>query len=221
LQENQEAVMELDLGQWIIISICAVLIGGYIYGYYYNRRKAENISVWLKAGLEKWGKVSAGKPLGGLSSGGRLYADQTAEPFQRIEAIFLLEPRENLIFWLFHRLQGRRDELVLKISLRAAPEQEVEAARRGDREFASRLAKASKKPFKKADSPQGFEMAYRSGKGTRAVESIRAFLEQYDRAIFRLTLRRESPHLFLRTYLPLIQAESAEKFFSALSDLGR
>ena len=35
--------MELNLGQWVVIGVCAILILGYIRGYYYNRQRAGQI----------------------------------------------------------------------------------------------------------------------------------------------------------------------------------
>jgi len=52
----------------------------------------------LRPGLEKWGKVTAGEKLARMATGGRLAVSQSMAPFWRIEAIYLLEPRENLLF---------------------------------------------------------------------------------------------------------------------------
>ena len=98
--------MELDMGQWVVIGICAFLIIGYIRGFYYNRQRAGQILAWLHEGLKTLGMVSAGEKLPGMATGGRLEVKQAAPPFRRAEAVYLLSPRENPLFWLFHRLQG-------------------------------------------------------------------------------------------------------------------
>lgn len=182
--------MNLDIGEWIVIGVCAILILGYIGGYYYNRRRAEQILAWLRPGLESLGKVGSGERLGSLVTGGRLIVLEPELPFQRFEAIYLLEPRENLLFWLFYRLQGRRDELVLKISLLKSPKVEIELKKRGRRGF----------------TPQA----------ENGNERLEAFMEQYGRAIFHLALRHEEPHLFVRAYLPELLTKRAEAFFAAL-----
>ncbi|NMC11323.1 MAG: hypothetical protein GYA34_00400 [Chloroflexi bacterium] len=51
--------MQLDLGQWIVIGICAILIAGYAYGYFTNRRLAQRVVAWLHNGLSRWGRVTA------------------------------------------------------------------------------------------------------------------------------------------------------------------
>lgn len=210
--------MQLDAGQWVVIGACAVLIVGYAGGYYYNRRMAEQVLAWLKRGMEQWGRVTPGERLGGLATGGRLSVNAASQPFQRIEAFFLLEPRENLIFWLFDRLRGRQDELILKITLRAAPGKQslVEAGRRRDRDFRQAVEK-EKSPIRES-AIYGLEIVH-WGKKSQAGERTRPFLEQYGRSVMRLSIRRQSPHVFLRARLKPLLNRPAEDFFSALHDL--
>jgi hypothetical protein len=212
--------MKLDLGQWITIGICAILILGYIRGYYKNRKKALQISEWLQNGLTEWGQVTPGERLPGLVTGGRLDVNQATEPFQRIEAIFLLEPRENLLFWLFGHLLGKRDELILKINLRSQPEHEVEMGRRGDRDFSRRLTTVGKK-LEVTSGPHGLQIARRSKKNSGLDDRFDTFVNQYGQAIVRFFLRRGQPHLFVRVYLPTLQTKPAGEFLSALQNLAK
>jgi len=208
--------MELGIGEWAVISVCAILILGYVRGYYYNRQKAEQILAWLQPGLEKLGKVEPGERLAGLATGGRLQVKQAIEPFRRVEAIFILAPRENLIFWLFHHLLGRNDELALKISLRTQPSTEIEVARRGDREFARIVSGGEKKTFTRLSGLPKYEAAYR---GKSNADQLKTFLERYGKVVFRLSLRREQQHLFVRAYLPHLQTKPAEAFITSLKAL--
>ena len=125
--------MQLNLGQWVVIGVCSVLILGYILGYFYNRQRAERIFKWLRDGLSSLGEVSLGAKLPGMATGGRLEVSQPAAPLKRVEVVYLLAPRENLIFMLFHTLQGRGDELIVWVNFQSKPEQSVEVARKGDR----------------------------------------------------------------------------------------
>jgi hypothetical protein len=54
-----------------------------------------------------------------------------------------------------------------------------------------------------------------------APEKIQAFLECYGKAVFRFWLRRDTPHLFLRAYLPGLEGAPAEVFLSAILELSR
>ncbi len=210
--------MELDLGQWVVIGVSAILIFGYILGYYNNRQRAAQISAWLRKGLQQYGHVSPGEPLRGMATGGQMVIQKASSPFRRIEAAFLLEPRENLLFWLFHRLQRRRDELVLWISLRTRPTWEIEAARPGESGFKAKLARGGEKPFVEEKGPGGVRIAWRDGQGKTSIDALRPFLERYGKAVVRLSVRHRIPHIFLRLYLPLLE-EAPETFFRSLQEL--
>ena len=211
--------MELNLGQWVVIGICAFLILGYIRGFYYNRQQAGKVLTWLQEGLKTFGLVSAGEKLPGMATGGRLEVKRGTAPVRRVEAVYLLAPRENLLFWLFHVLQGKHDELILWITYQSKPEQNVEVARPGDRQFESRLKAPDKKPLTVADGPRGLKLASEQKKGSALEGKVRSLLEQYGSVVYRLALRDNKPHLFLRVDLRVMQLISAPEFFSALRDL--
>ncbi len=185
--------MQLTLSEWLVIGICAILVLGYIFGYYYNRQQAGRIQTWLRSSLEKWGTVSTGEKLPGMVTGGRMIVKKARQPFQQIEAIYLLAPRENLLFWLFQRVQGRGDELVLRISLPQAPKARLEARRKWRSDFTFQ------------------------GQGTE--EKWAPFLVQHGRTYSHLTLRRESPHLIARAYMSELLADSTGAFLASLVDL--
>lgn len=210
--------MDLNLGQWVVIGICAFLILGYIRGFYYNRQRARQIFAWLKEGLETLGPVSAGDKLPGMASGGKLEVKRAAAPIKRVEAVYLLAPRENLLFWLFHLLQGKRDELILWVTYQSKPEQDVEVARPGDRQFENRLKAPDKKPLTVADGPRGLRVASEKRVGA-LVTKVQSLLEQYGSVVYRLALRDNKPHLFLRVNLRVMQIISAPEFFSALREM--
>jgi hypothetical protein len=211
--------MKLNLGQWVVIGICAILILGYIRGYYYNRQRAGQILAWLQEGLKTFGVVSAGEKLPGMATGGRLEVKHAAPPVKRVEAVYLLAPRENLLFWLFHLIQGRRDVLIVWVTYQSKPEQEVEVARRGDRQFESRLKAADKKPLNVADGPRGLLIASEEKKDGTLAGKVQSFLERYGSIVYRLALRDNKPHLFLRANLRVMQSAPAAEFFSTLREL--
>lgn len=210
--------MELNLGQWVVIGISALLIVGYIRGYYYNRQRAGQVLAWLRQGLETLGPVSAGEKLPGMATGGRLEVRRAVAPLRRAEAVYLLAPRENLFFWLFHRLQGKDDELVLWLTFQARPLHEVEVARRGDRLFEKRLQEAGKKPLVVSEGPRGLAVAINAKDGNFG-EKVKSVLERYGSSILRLSVRQNKPHLFLRANLRALQSGLAEELLTALSEL--
>lgn len=213
--------MELNPGQWVVIGISAFLILGYIRGYYYNRQRAGQVLTWLSEGLATLGAVSTGEKLPGMATGGRLEVKHAAAPLKRVEAVYLLAPRENLLFWLFHILQGKRDELILWVTYQFKPGQNIEVARRGDRLFESRLKAEDKKPLVLTDAPQGLLVASEQETGGALPGGAQAFLEQYSPVINRLSLRDNKPHLFLRIDLRAMKFASAPAFFSTLGGFAK
>lgn len=211
--------MELDIGQWLVIILSAVLILGYIRGFYYNRQQGEKTLKWLLEGLKEWGKVAPGEKLPGMVTGGRLIVEPAKAPMRKIEALYLLSPRENPLFWLFHRLQGKQDELIVWVTYFTAPERETEVARQGDRKFASRLKSTDKTALTRVDAPPGLEMAYQAQEGQAAPEKLLSFVERHRRSLLQLSLRGNKPHLFLRMDLRRVREQGAGEFFRELSNL--
>ncbi len=209
--------MKLDLGQWIVIGICALLIISYIRGYIYNRQRARQISTWLQEGLKLWGDVKSGEKLPGMATGGQLEIKQAAAPFRRIEVVYLLAPRENPLFWIFYRLQGKRDELLLWVTFQSKPQQTIEAARPGDRQYENRLKAEDKPALATLAGPRELSIACEDPEG-ELIGKVQAFLQLYQATILRLSLRTNKPHLFLRIDIKISQ-RSATDFFQAVSAL--
>mgnify|MGYP005840767241 CR=1 FL=1 len=210
--------MELNPGQWIVIGISALMIVGYIRGYYDNRRRAMQVLTWLHKGLEMLGPVSAGEKLPGMTTGGRLEVKHAIAPLRRAEAVYLLAPRENLFFWLFHRLQGKSDELILWLTFQSRPTHEVEVARRGDRQFEKRLKEPNRKSLVMTEGPRGLLVAISEQNGNFS-EKVKSVVQRYGPAILRLSVRGYKPHLFLRANLQTLQSDLAEELLTALSEL--
>jgi len=211
--------MQLNTGQWAVIIIAGVLILGYILGYYYNRRHAEQIFRWLKQGLSPLGEVTLGDKLPGMVTGGRLEVNQAAAPIKRLEAVYLLAPRENPLFLLFHLLQRRGDELIVWVTYQSKPEQSVEVARPGDRQFDKRLNDKEKPVLSIVEGVRGLRVAVETQPGSHLADNVQAFISKYPSSIIRLAVRPEKPHLYLRTNLRIMQRTSPEEFFVALGGL--
>ena len=219
--------MELNTGQWVVIILCAVLIIAYIRGFLYNRQQAEQIARWLADGLKEWGEVTPGEKMPGMVTGGRLVVEQAAAPLRKIEALYILAPRDNPLFWLFHRLSGRGDELIVWVTFQHKPDQEIEAARKGDRQFASRLKAKDKPALTLVDAPAGFQMACQARNGTPPADvgaqglrpQLKDFIQRRSSALIRLALRPNKPHLFLRADLRKVRARPARELLQELSEL--
>jgi hypothetical protein len=219
-EKLKEVRMQLNSGQWVVIIVCSVLILGYILGYFYNRQRAERIFTWLKKGLSTLGEVSLGDKLPGMATGGRLEVNQALAPLKRVEAVYLLAPRENLLFWIFHLLQGRGDELIVWINYQSKPEQSVEVARTSDRQFAKRMADIEKPALSSVEGIHGLQIAVEEKSGALLAGKVQSFIKSYPSNVIRLAVRPEKPHLYLRTNLRLMRRITAAELFERLREFG-
>jgi hypothetical protein len=211
--------MQLNTGQWVVLVIAGVLIFGYILGYLYNRQRAERIFNWLRQGLSTLGEVSLGEKLPGMATGGRLEVNQASAPLKRVEAVYLLAPRENLLFLIFHMLQGRGDELIVWVNYQSKPEQSIEVARRGDRQYEKRLKDKEKPALSVVDGVHGLQISVEEKSGALLAGKVRSFISNYPSTVIRLAVRPEKPHLFVRLNLRHLQRIPATELFTALKEL--
>lgn len=209
----------MDIGQWIVIILSAVLGVWYFIGAIINRRRGMQVFNWLRPGMESTGKLSEARWIGSSGSGARLVVTQAQAPFRRLEAIFLLESREILPLWLFNHLRGKRDEIIIKASLRSAPTQELEAARKGEREFQKVVSSDLKKPFELTQSLPGYDIARRGKQNNPGFEQFTAFLQANHPAVWRVSVQRQAPHVIVRANIPDLQKLPAEEFFGSISEL--
>jgi hypothetical protein len=207
-----------DIGQWIVIGLSVFLIAWYIIVANHNRKRGILIYRWLRDGLEKIGRISDMQWIGSSGSGGKIVLNSAEFPFERVEAIFLLESREILPLWLFNLLRNKRDELILKASLRKTPSQEIEVSLTGDRQFSKLLILDNKPPFNLIPAPEGFQIASRGKQHPESLQVLREYLIKEGEATKSLSLQKKAPHLVLRISLSGLKNTPAENYFSSLQN---
>lgn len=209
----------MDTGQQIVIILSIFLAAWYFVFAVINRRRGLGVYAWMRAGLKQLGEISQAAWIGSSGSGGRLVVESPEKPFQRIEAIYLLESREILPLWIFNRLRGKRDQMILKATLRGTPAVEVEAGRAGEREFEGALTRDLKNPYTRAAAVGGLDIAWRGAQADRLKQGLQEFLGRHPGQVERLSLQRNKPHLILQSQLPEVGREPAEEFFKELREL--
>ena len=206
----------MDLGQWIVIGLSALFGVWFGVGTFLNRRRGIETYRWLQGGLKSLGKISEAAWIGSAGSGARLVVGNADSPFRRIEVIFLLESREILPLWLFNRFRNKKDEMILKASLRNPPLQEVELFRESDRQAASGLGKPENQTVEFTQTRQGFRLARRGREDAQILEQLNAFIEEYPDAVRSMSIQRKSPQLMVRVDLPPLRQSTGEAFFESL-----
>ncbi|GAB4526450.1 MAG: hypothetical protein Fur0018_11740 [Anaerolineales bacterium] len=197
----------MNPGQQAIIVVSVVLVVWYVAFSWVNRKRGVALYHWLRRGAEVLGPVSGAGWIGSAANGGQMVVEKAAPPFSRVELTFLLQSREILPLWLFNLWRGKRDELILKISLRNALLREVEAV----------------PAVQAAAVPEGYVVGEPCGglrvavKGEPVGKSLRSFLERYGEHITLFSLKRAKPHLIIRLRLETgLDAVPSETLFRDL-----
>ena len=142
-------------------------------------------------------------------------------PFKKMEATILLQPREILLLWIFNRLRGRADHLVLKGTLRASPRGEVEVIKKRGR-LAGRVLKGlDEGVWVRQETAGGLVMACRGEKGHHQADAISHLVEDLSPRLLRLSLNKKAPHLLVNLSLAGIDERSALLLLSSLQDLAQ
>lgn len=207
----------VDAGQWIAIGLSIFLGVWFVIGGVINRRKGVATYQWLREALERIGQVTEARWIGSSGSGARMVLGRAAKPFRRVEVVFLLESREIMPLWLVNRLRDKRDEMILKATLRSVPTYQIELAREGDRKLRSFLAHDESRAFSQVPGPDGFLLARKGHVDHRQLEQLVALVDAYRPAVRQISVQRSPPHLIVRLdLLPLMERDSGATFFSDL-----
>lgn len=202
--------IDLDLGQWIVIGLSVFLFCWYFIFMIMNRKKGLDIYRWLRQGLDVMGKITTAEWIGASNMGGRLVVKNATKPFHRIEAIYLLEPREFLPYWIFSRLRGKREAVVIKVVFHSPPKGNLEIKR-------TPVYKAKKLPENQQFHKE-FQIVLADRNADRFFLGVEQFLAENGSLVERVMVHPQAPHLEIHARLrPLLQTSSATFFNSLLA----
>jgi hypothetical protein len=205
----------MDPGVVAVIGLCVLLALWYAGGHLYNRRRGQRLFRWLEAGLDVLGGEREAGWIGSPASGARVTVIHAAPPFRRLEITLWLENREMLPLWLFDRLRGKRDWLIIKATLRSPRRGEVEVVP-AKGQTAQTLRGDQEQPWTWQEGPYGLATAYR-GSGTRPqVTGLESWLETYGAHLHRFSWRKSDPHIQLQVNVGGLLATSSEEFLADL-----
>jgi len=199
----------MDPGTAVVIGLCVFLALWYGGGHLYNRHRGQRLFRWLEAGLDVLGGEREAGWIGSPASGARINVIHAAPPFRRLEITLLLENREIPLLWLFDRLRGKRDWLIIRATLRSP--------RRGEIEVGSakrRAARRREQPWAWQDGPHGLAVAYQGPGAQRQVAALEPWLETYGRHLHRFSWHKADPHIQLRMNVAGLLATSSEAFLT-------
>lgn len=122
---HNAAVTPMSLNLIAFIAVVVFVVGWFAVGTQYNVRKGHEAMRWLQEGLPLIGEKTTLRWLG--SSVVELKIQQAQPPFSHAQVLFVLEPRDVSIIWLFARFRRRRDLFIFRGGLRRTPQLELEA----------------------------------------------------------------------------------------------
>ena len=106
---------EWTAGTNLAIGLAAFLLGWYVIGLYINRRRAGQLVRQVRDSIQQFGGTATIRWIG--RSAFRIEAEQVRAPLTALGISLLLEPRETFLLWLVGRSSGRRDWLMVSVTL--------------------------------------------------------------------------------------------------------
>jgi hypothetical protein len=106
---------EWTTGTNLAIALAAFLLGWYVIGLYLNRQRAGQLVRQVRDSIQPFGGTATLRWIG--RSAFRIEAEGLQAPLTKLGISLLLEPRETFLLWLVGRVFGRRDWLMLGVSL--------------------------------------------------------------------------------------------------------
>lgn len=207
----------LALPAGIIVTI--IVLGWFALGTQANVRAGDRVLKWLRDGLPIIGEKTAMHWMG--SSVLQLKMAKPKSPFRNTETLFVFEPRDVFFLWFISRLQGRRDLMIFRGTLNAAPSFELEVF--DPKGWATNTTErdVQKKNWARVDLPdQSTLHAYHSGSaGAEAAQALTALTKRAGGQLVRLSIHRDVPNVEVHWLLPNLQTVSARDFFSNLREL--
>ena len=207
-----------DLATKGVIALSALLVLWILVGRQLNRRRGEELIRWMRKGLPVPGDQISVKWIGRSGFQMRVAATGKAVqgeslPFRWLELTVVLEPRDVLLLWLFNRLRGKRDLLVLRGDLRSKPRVELELVKGGSR-LGRQILSGLSGSWVQEERDDGWMLAHRGKQASRLVHSLAPLWPAYAPHLQRLSVRKQAPHFLASFSLAGLEGMEAEKFFS-------
>lgn len=206
----------MNLGEWIVIGLSAFFLIWYIGLNIFNRRRGIATYQWLRRGLSEVGEITDAQWLGSSSTGGRFVIAHAKKPFRRLEAMYLLETRELLPYWVISHLRGRRDEIIIKASLRTSPKTAIEVRRINNWQINEMSSQEQEDDEQQVRLVEGFRISTRGPSDYPGEKYLDEFLYDVGESVQKISLQHETPHLEIRINIKPVLLTSSDTFFSML-----
>ena len=197
-----------------LIGIAAVaVVAWFAAGTIWNIRVGRRVMRWMQEGLPLIGARTTVRWLG--SSAAEMVIRDGKDPFTAVTLIIFLEPRDVPWLWVLGRARGRRDTLIIRGTLRAAPRAEFEAF---DPETWSGREALARVPTEWPRHEGKDVIVHGADAALAQAKALLEVARQAGMRVMRLSLRRTEPNFQLHVSLPDPKAP-ARAFFEAVRAL--
>jgi hypothetical protein len=201
----------------LVVLAAVVLLVWFVFGTQGNIRRGERFMKWLQDGLPVLGSRATVRWFG--SSAVELKITEPAQPFASAEALVVLEPRDLGWLWALSRARGRRDFLIVRARLTSSPRFELEAGDRASYTGADRLKRLDTTAWETTTWGE-IEVAHSRGADADVVRKLWDAFGAGGAAPWRLSVRRDNPHLEVHIVPPDSEAARSRPLFEAFRELG-
>ena len=199
--------------------VALVVLVWFAWGTQSNVRAGDRVFKWLRDGLPLIGEKTTLHWMG--SSVAQLKIAKAKAPFRSAETLFIFEPRDVIFLWLWSRLQGRRDLMIFRGTLNAAPSFELEildptgwTTHRTERDV-------QKKNWTTIELPEHPALRiFQSGDASAVAKPFADLATQAGAKLIRLSVHRTTPNVEVHWLLPNMQTDSARAMFTMLRQIG-
>ncbi|MBI2000984.1 MAG: hypothetical protein HYS69_07375 [candidate division NC10 bacterium] len=206
-------------GTDLAIGLAAFLLMWYVAGIQVNRRRAVTLVRQVRDSIQPFGGTATIRWIG--RSAFRIEAEQLTPPFVRLGISVLLEPRETFFLWAFGRLGGRRDWLVIGVTLNGRVGASFEVyhpRRRGATQVAHDIREKGWREEPLAGRPP-LLCAGPDADGRALARAVMSAIGGMD--VWRVGLQPEAPHLILSLPVPATETRTPLPIFATLSQLAQ
>ena len=207
--------------QYIVIAAVAVFMGWFAIGMIYNLRRGDAIIKWMQAGLPTIGQKTTFRWLG--TSVAEMGIGHARRPFQRLDILLVLKPRD--VFWMtiIALFQGRNDVLIFRAVLSTPALVDLELADPKTWSGREALNKAQQRGWESMEYKGLRLMAPRGllALASTTLDQLSAATEALSKQYFRLSLRKTAPNLEIHLPFPDPRTMDSTSYFQSLGNLGR
>ena len=206
-------------GPTIAIALILFVMLWFAFGTQRNIRKGNDLLRWLQGGLPLLGRRTTMRWLG--SSAVELGIVEPAPPFREATVVVVLEPRDVSFLWAYARWRGRRDFLIVRLNLVAAPRFAIDVrdphgwtARVGSHETDA----TDGDPWRALDGRGAALVRGAPGAEQSAVREAWARLGGVSDGVWKLTVQQVVPHLEIHVR-PAAAVHGADELMAPIREL--